>query len=118
MKIPRLYLSSSFSACEQKTVHVFCDASEKAIAAVGYLKGTLPDGRRSLGFVLGKAKVAPLHGQSIPRLELCSALLAVEIAETISSHLFKTFGFIPTAKLFSDTSTTLHGGSILTLQIA
>ena len=87
VKIPRLYLSSSFSACEQKTVHVFCDASEKAIAAVGYLQGTLPDDRRSLGFVLGKAKVAPLHGHSIPRLELCSALLAVEIAETISNHL-------------------------------
>ena len=87
VKIPRLYLSSSFSACEQKTVHVFCDASEKAIAAVGYLQGTLPDGRRSLGFVLGKAKVAPLHGHSIPRLEFCSALLAVEIAETISNHL-------------------------------
>ena len=44
----------------------FCDASEKAIAAVVYLQGTLPDGRRNLGFVLGKAKVAPLHGHSIP----------------------------------------------------
>ena len=87
VNIPRLYLSSSFSACEQKTVHVFCDASEKAIAAVGYLQGTLPDGRRNLGFVIGKAKVAPLHGHSIPRLELCSALLAVEIAETISNHM-------------------------------
>ena len=65
----------------------FCDASEKAIAAVGYLQGTLPDGRRSLGFFLGKAKVAPLHGHSIPRLELCSALLAVEIAEKISNHM-------------------------------
>ena len=87
VKIPRLYLSSSFSACEQKTVHVFCDASEKAIAAVGYLQGTHSDGSRSLGFVLGKAKVAPLDGHSIPRLELCSALLAVEIAEAISNHL-------------------------------
>ena len=65
----------------------FCDASEKAITAVGYLQCTLPDGRRSLGFVLGKAKVAPLHGHSIPTLALCSALLAVEIAETISNHL-------------------------------
>ena len=31
--------------------------------------------------------MAPLHGHSIPRLEHCSALLSVEIAETISNHL-------------------------------
>ena len=87
VKIPRLYLPSSFSAWGKKLCMFFCDASEKAIAAVGYLQGTLPDGSRGLGFVPGKAKVAPLHDHSIPILELYSDLLSVEIAETISNHL-------------------------------
>ena len=48
--------------------------------------------------------MAHLHGHSIPRLELCSALLAVEIAETISYHL----GFaLQDFRVFSDSKVIL-----------
>ncbi|XP_061191716.1 uncharacterized protein LOC133199932 [Saccostrea echinata] len=60
------------------------NASEKAIAAVAYLTS---DKHLSVGFVLGKAKVAPTHGHTIPRLELCAAVLATEIGQTISDNL-------------------------------
>ena len=40
-----------------------------------------------MGFVLGKAKVAPSHGCTIPRLELCAAVLAVEITDFIIANL-------------------------------
>ena len=46
--------------------------------------------------------MAPLHRHSIPRLELCSALPAVEIAETISNHLglaLKDFRFYCDSKV-------------------
>lgn len=62
---------------------MFTDASEKAIAAVAYLRTLDEDGNSQLGFVMGKFKVAPKHRHSIPRLELCAAVLGVEIYETI-----------------------------------
>ncbi|XP_069103134.1 uncharacterized protein [Argopecten irradians] len=67
-------------------VHIFADASERAIAAVAYL--TLNNnGETYTTFLLGKSKVAPKHGNSIPRLELCGALLAVEVGEILSEQL-------------------------------
>ena len=36
---------------------------------------------------MGKAKLAPTHGQTIPRLELCAAVLATEITESIRDQL-------------------------------
>lgn len=54
---------------------------------MAYAKLTDQDGTSELGFVLGKAKVAPLHGHTIPRLELCGAVLAVQIAEIIEDNL-------------------------------
>ena len=40
-----------------------------------------------MGFVMGKAKLAPLPEHTVPRLELCAAVLAVELAELISSEI-------------------------------
>jgi hypothetical protein len=68
-------------------VFIFSDASEKAITAVSYLRLQDKDGIYSCGFLLGKAKLAPLKGHTIPRLELCAAVLAVELAEIISAQL-------------------------------
>ena len=43
-----------------------------------------------MSFVFGKAKLAPSHATTIPRLELCAAVLAVEIAElVIGEQAFK-----------------------------
>ena len=62
---------------------VFADASTTATAAVAYLKATTEEGQTEVGFVFGKAKLAPQPDLSIPRLELCAAVLTVEIAELI-----------------------------------
>lgn len=87
IKIPRTYLPGSLSNCKEKSVHIFCDASELAIAAVGYLKTTSQKDECNVGFVMGRGKLAPPHGHTIPRLELCAAVLAVELACSISDHL-------------------------------
>lgn len=89
LKIPRMFASTSFRSADRRIIHIYSDASEKAVAAVGYLqlefKDNTPDPR--FGFVIGKAKVAPSHAQTIPRLELCGALLATEIGQIISDNL-------------------------------
>ncbi|XP_014676616.1 PREDICTED: uncharacterized protein LOC106816503 [Priapulus caudatus] len=68
-------------------LHVYSDASEQAIAAVAFLRTVDQDGNGKVGFVFGKAKVAPRHGHTIPRLELCAAVLAVQVAETVVEEL-------------------------------
>lgn len=87
LQIPRCYTSLSPSAASSRELCVFADASTKAIAAVAYLKVTNTDGHSEVGFVLGKAKLAPVKETTIPRLELCAAVLAVEIAEFAVSNM-------------------------------
>ncbi|XP_060067501.1 uncharacterized protein LOC132547715 [Ylistrum balloti] len=67
-------------------VHVFSDASKEAVAAVAFIK-VFSEDSSEIGFLTGKAKVAPAHGHTIPRLELCASLLAVDIAENIREQL-------------------------------
>ncbi|KAL5021845.1 hypothetical protein ScPMuIL_001000 [Solemya velum] len=86
LSIPRAYCDISFADALKREVLVFADASKDVIAAVAYLK--LYDADRSkIGFLLGKAKLAPTHGHTIPRLELCAAVLATEIAEIVRDQL-------------------------------
>lgn len=59
----------------------------KAIAAVAYLKVIDSEGKCHIGFVLGKAKLAPTTAHTVPRLELGAAVLAVELAELVKSEL-------------------------------
>lgn len=87
LHISRNYSPESLQLCKEKSIHVFFDASELDIAAVGYMKITSSDDESHLGFVLGNAKLAPTHGHSIPRLELCAVVLAVENACSIADHL-------------------------------
>lgn len=51
--------------------------------------------KRGVSFVMGKVNLAPLPEHTIPRLELCAAVLAVEVADLISSHLRWTWILTP-----------------------
>lgn len=57
-----------------------------AIAAVAYLRVIDTDGQCHVGFIMGKAKLAPYPAHTVPRLELCAAVLAVELAELITEE--------------------------------
>lgn len=87
LNIHRPYFDGSLSATVLQGVHIFADASMNAIAAVAYLRVQEMDGTVHVGFLLGKSKVSPKSGHTIPRLELCAAVLAVEIAHIVSEHL-------------------------------
>lgn len=85
LKVPRTYSSGS-TAPTRRELHIFADASEKAIATVAYMKTSSPTDEQ-IGIILGKAKVAPKHAPTMPRLELCAALLATEIGSFIQDNL-------------------------------
>ncbi|XP_033756115.1 uncharacterized protein LOC117338860 [Pecten maximus] len=87
LSISRTYLPTTLSSTSEQEVHIFSDASEKAICAVAYMKATDINGDTHVGFIIGKSKVSPKHGHTIPRLELCAAVIAVELSETVSEHL-------------------------------
>lgn len=86
---------------------LFSDASIKAIGAVAYLKVVQEDGKVEVGFILGKAKLAPQSEPIIPRLELCAAVLAAEMADFIQEELdlkVDAVKFYIDSKVFSGTS--------------
>ncbi|XP_021332949.1 uncharacterized protein [Danio rerio] len=87
VKIPRTYATISLHQAQRREMCVFCDASTNAIAAVAYSKITSISGNVEVGFIFGKVKLAPRPEISVPRLELCAAVLAVEIAEIIADEI-------------------------------
>ena len=68
-------------------LHGFCDASENAYAGVVYLRMTDAVGQVHLSLVTSKTRVAPLKRLTIPRLELCGALLLSQIVTHVQRVL-------------------------------
>lgn len=83
LHISHTYVPLSLSSLKCIELCLFSDSSNTAIAAVAYLWVFTEEGLSHVGFVLGKAKLAPHLQPTIPRLELCAAVLTVEIAEII-----------------------------------
>ena len=105
VSIPRMFTPTSFDNAASKEVHIYSDASEKAISAVAYLKTISDTGDVHVGFLMGKSKVAPTSGHTIPRLELCGALLATELGQIV----FDSLGLSPDATSYYTDSMVVLG---------
>ncbi|XP_065370931.1 uncharacterized protein LOC135963084 [Calliphora vicina] len=66
--------------------HGFCDASEKAYAAALYVR-VADSNSISTHLISSKTKVAPIKTLSIPRLELCGAVLLAEMIDNLLPQL-------------------------------
>jgi hypothetical protein len=64
-------------------IHCFSDASMKAYGACLYLRSCDASGNIIVRLLASRSKVAPLKTQSLPRLELCGALLATELCKRV-----------------------------------
>jgi Pao retrotransposon peptidase len=67
VKVPRCYSKFLYQA-DDVQLHVFCDASAEAYSAVVYLR--IENQGVHVAFVASKARVAPLKGLTIPKMEL------------------------------------------------
>ena len=89
VSIPRSYFYHVEGSLISVTLCGFCDASVQAFAAVVYLVMKTSCGT-NVQFVVSKTRVAPLQSQTIPRLELLSALLLSKLIVSVSQSLQPT----------------------------
>ena len=86
MSIPRSYFWSADKVESVCSLQGFCEASSTAYVAVLYIKVETSCGN-AVNFIASKTRVAPLDKQTIPRLELLSALLLANLVTTVSNAL-------------------------------
>lgn len=67
-------------------IHGFSDSSELAYAAALYIRVEL-EGKAYTKLLVAKSKVAPLKKTSVPRLELCAAVLLADLADSVLTQL-------------------------------
>ena len=87
VSIPRCFHPVQFSPTTRAEIHAFSDASQRAIGVAVYLRLFNPKGEVCVSLVFGQAKVAPINPISVPRLELCGAVLAVQAVDRITKEI-------------------------------
>ena len=60
-------------------LHHFCDSSEKCYGAVSYARIITREGKIRVTLIMSKGRLAPMKQVSLPRLELCGAVSAIEL---------------------------------------
>lgn len=84
IKVPRCVLSDNYSIID---LHCFVDASQQAYAACVYLRSESDTNAVAVNLLCAKARVAPISPTTIPRLELCGALLGARLCEKVCQSL-------------------------------
>ncbi|XP_037293857.1 uncharacterized protein LOC115451461 isoform X1 [Manduca sexta] len=84
LRIPRWVLIDDYISVE---LHTFTDASERAYGACVYVRSLKQDQTVKTQLLISKNKVAPLKPTTIPRLELCGALLGARLCKKVTQSL-------------------------------
>ncbi|CAI6368824.1 unnamed protein product [Macrosiphum euphorbiae] len=84
LAIPRKVINTADS---KVTIHGFCDASQEAFGACIYLRSASPNGQVQVHLLASKSRVAPMKATTIPRLELCGAVLLSELLLEVKNEL-------------------------------
>ncbi|XP_022829237.1 uncharacterized protein LOC111358355 [Spodoptera litura] len=85
IEIPRRVLCDLYVKVE---LHAFSDASIKAFSACIYVRTVSDTGNVQVRLLLAKSRVAPLKQRlTMPKLELCGALLATRLMKKVISSL-------------------------------
>ncbi|XP_055634307.1 uncharacterized protein LOC129774571 [Toxorhynchites rutilus septentrionalis] len=101
VEIPRRILSNIH---REYSLHCFCDASVKGYGCCIHVVSPDETKRQFSHLLTAKSRVAPLRGQTIPRLELCAALLGSQLVDTLRRTTF----FTESVTMWTDSTIVLH----------
>ena len=104
VKIDRCLKPSRLHQENSTGLHVFSDASSSGYGSAAYLRTLDSSGKFHVGFVAGKARLAPLKPTSIPRLELTAAVTSVRLAKLIQKEIDEPL----TITYYTDSMTVLR----------
>lgn len=102
LKIPRYCLSTNITTFQ---IHGFCDASIRAYGCGIYTRIVDHSGVIRVCLFTAKSRVAPTKRQSLPKLELCGALLLARLFTQIKP-IFTNYDF--DTYLWTDSQIVLH----------
>ncbi|XP_030750245.1 uncharacterized protein LOC115878029 [Sitophilus oryzae] len=91
LKIPRFVSNTSIVKLE---LHGFADASLQAYGACPYIRSLSSSGEIQVRLLTAKSRVSPLKSLTIPRLELCGALLLAQLVDRVKNSMTFTFDAI------------------------
>lgn len=89
------------------TIIVFSDSSSVAFGTCAYIRWDLSDETFFSQLLMAKTRLAPLRQLTIPRLELCGALVGARLRETIEKEM--TYSF---ARVFHATDSAIVSAQI------
>ena len=79
IKVNRCFRPVGFGELKLVELHSFADASQVAYGAVCYLRLVDVNDRMHCAFLVGRSRLAHVRPMTVPRLELCAAVLAVQL---------------------------------------
>ncbi|XP_076056170.1 uncharacterized protein LOC143034111 [Oratosquilla oratoria] len=86
LRFPRCVLPLELNGCTSE-LHHFCDASEVAFGACTYIRTINQDGKVHTPLLVTNARVAPIKGITIPRLEISAAVEAAKLDAVVRREL-------------------------------
>lgn len=101
LEIPRRVVCENLVKLE---IHGFADSSQECYGACVYLRSTDANNKIHVSLLCSKTKVAPLKLVTIPRLELCAALILAQLVNKVQLSLKQR---IDSISLWSDSTVAL-----------
>ncbi|XP_062557813.1 uncharacterized protein LOC134222669 [Armigeres subalbatus] len=101
LRIPRHVISPVF---KRKELHGFSDASQMGYGACVYLRSIHSENQCTVRLLIAKSKVAPVNIKTIPRLELCAALLLSKLLGQVLENIDNTVSIF----LWTDSTIVLN----------
>lgn len=87
LKVDRCVKPSDFGNIQAVEMHHFADASSCGYGNCSYLRLIDCFGKVHCSLLMGKSRVVPLRPITIPRLELCAAVVSVRVSNLLSKEL-------------------------------